>query len=310
MRLEKLKGYEGVGIVMGFLHVLKTAKYTDDVKVLNCQETQMVQTKLIEMMRDVIKVLDKEKIRWYLSGGSVLGAVRHNGFIPWDDDLDIFMDRNSFANFKSIFDRYFSGKYELKIPGDKDYLLSFPRIQKLGTRLQSVQSVKNKTQGLYIDIFILENTYDNSILRFIHGLRCTCLLFIESSLRLSLCSKNILKYTNNNKLVKREINKRKCISWLFKFWPLEKWLKKSDAVFSSVKQRGKYVVCPCGAKHFFGELFLSSWFNNPKKMRFENEIWNVPSKPNSYLCKRYGKDYMVIPAIKDREKHAYVIFEI
>ena len=295
---------------MGFQHIFKTANYSDDVIIIDNSTLLQIQKQLLWMMDDIVNVFEKEKIRWFLSGGSILGAVRHKGFIPWDDDIDIFLEREEYEKLRKVFETELGEKYELKNPGDKDYLMHYPRIQKKGTKIQSIQSIENHSHGLFIDIFVLENTYDNWFLRNLHGLRSTFLLFVDSSVRLSACSANILKYTNNNPQIRKEVKKRTAISRLFKFRSLEHWLACSDNVFSSVKKRGKYLVCPGGVKHFFGELYNSTMFERPVKMCFENRNWNVPVDPDMYLKIRYGDNYMEIPPVEKRERHAYVVLEL
>ena len=295
---------------MGFLHLFKTATYTEDVIILDDDKLKTIQSELMKMMKEIVPVLTENHIKWFLSGGSILGAIRHHGFIPWDDDIDLFMERSDFDRFKVVFDKYLGDRYLLRVPGDKDYLMCFPRIEKIGTKVQSIQSVEDHSHGLFIDIFILENTYDNAFLRSIHGLKSTFLLFVDSSVRLKYCSKNILKYTNNNPHIRKEIHKRTWAAHLFAFRPLERWLLLSDRVFSSVHKKGKYLVCPGGVNHFFGELYNSSLFEYPSMGSFEGEKWSLPANPEEYLLKRYGSNYMQLPPPEKREKHAYVVLEI
>lgn len=74
-------------------------------------------------------LLRENDISWCLSGGSILGAVRHGGFIPWDDDIDIFMTRKNFEKLYRIFPKE-NCEYEIRRPGDKGYLLHYPQIIK------------------------------------------------------------------------------------------------------------------------------------------------------------------------------------
>ncbi len=295
---------------MGIQHLLKTVKYTDNVIIVSNETLKKMQSLLITMMRDVAKVCDEECISWSLSGGSVLGAVRHQGFIPWDDDIDIFMERSEFENFKNIFSLKLADKYELKCPGDQGHLLTLARIQKKGTKIKTIHSVGDKGEGLFIDIFILENTYDNFIFRYIHGLISTVLLFIDSAVGMDLCKENIFKYTNHDKALKRQVLMRAVFAKLFKIKTLEEWLLTSDKWFSSVKKKGKYLVCPTGGKHFFGEIYKRSMFEDCQKWKFETENWCLPNPPEEYLSLRYGSDYMKIPEEKDRERHVYVELDI
>lgn len=290
---------------MGIAHILKTVEYSKMTVAVSDETLARMQKILLEMMKDIAAVLDEEKINWCLSGGSVLGAIRHQGFIPWDDDIDIFMLRSEFCKFQRVFDNKLSDKYVLKIPGDKGYLFNMPQIQKKGTVLTPIQAVDGDSEGLALDIFILENTYNNKILRIIHGIKSTALLFIDSSLRMEKCKKHILTCTNNDITVEKEVNKRARFAKIFKFHSLEKWLKISDEWFSHVKKKTDYVVCPSGSKHFFGEIYKRDLFENPYNAKFETEVWKLPNPPEDYLNFRYGNDYMTIPPKKERERHVY-----
>lgn len=291
---------------MNVVHALKTVKYSSNVVVIDDELLHKIQNRLVCMMKDIVDVFEKYNIKWSLSGGSIIGAVRHQGFIPWDDDIDIFMERKEFERFKNIFDDSLSQNYELKIPGDDGYLFHFPQIHDKKSRIKDIQSVGDSTEGLFIDIFILENTYENIFFRLIHGIESTLLLFIDSSVRMRLCRDNILKYSVNNKDVRKTVDKRARWAFLFRFKRLEEWLLISEKCFSKVTKESKYVVCPSGGHHFFGEIFLREEMCNLIKVNFGEERWYIPQGYDYYLTARYGSDYMTIPKEEDRESHVYI----
>ena len=259
---------------MGIQHLLKTVEYSKEVCVVSDELLHRIQGDLLEMMKDFAVVLKKHNIEWTLSGGSILGAIRHHGFIPWDDDIDLFMKRKEYEKFRKVFKEELGDKYDLYEPGDKDYIYNMPQIHKKGTELISIQSPEVTKGGLFVDIFILENTYNNDFRRKIHGLKSTMLLFIDSSLRMKACKSNILKYTDNNEQIRKEINKRANFAFLFSCNSLEKWLKITDNYFSKVKEDTDYLVCPSGAKHFFGEIYPRSMFEGTREEKFDTEMLN------------------------------------
>ncbi len=292
------------------VHALKTVKYSDNTVLVNDGLLKKIQTRLLYMMIDITNVLSDNNIKWCLSGGSVIGAVRHHGFIPWDSDIDIFMEREEFDKFKNIFSKELGAKYELKLPGDTGYILHLPQIHDKSTRLQEIQSVYDDCGGLCIDIFIYENTYDNKLLRIIHGIESSFYLFVDSSLRMKLCRNNLLKYTNNDKNIKRIVDKRARLAFLFSFRSLEKWLASSVKCFSKVKKKGKYIVVPSGGHHFFGEIFEREKMCNYILTNFETEKWYIPEGFDYYLKLRYGTDYMSLPNEADIEKHVYAKIDL
>ena len=87
-------------------------------KARELQENELKQLHecLLSILKDFIYVCEKYNLHYTLGGGSVLGAVRHHGFIPWDDDLDINMPRKDYERFKNIFANELSDEYELNVP--------------------------------------------------------------------------------------------------------------------------------------------------------------------------------------------------
>ena len=265
----------------------------------------------LNILSYVASLCEKHNLRYFLAYGTLIGAIRHKGFIPWDDDIDIFMTRANFEKFRRIFRKELSEKYNLLLPGENGNLMVFPRIERKGTVVQSIQSADDSEHGLLLDIFILENTYDNKILRYIHGIECTALLFIDSVCRTAVCKNNLLKYGNNNAELKKAVNKRAVFGKLFSFIKLEKWLKLTDKVFSKVKlDSTKYVVAPGGAKHFFGEIYKRNKMKKSVRVKFENTTARIPKNYDYYLKIRYGDDYMTPPPANAQEKHVFIKFDI
>ncbi len=294
---------------MSLSNLIKTTR--TDLYELSDDDLKKLHTLYLEILDDLSRVCSKYSIDWTLSGGSILGAVRHGGFIPWDDDIDIFMTRANFEKFRRIFRKELSEKYNLLLPGENGNLMVFPRIERKGTVVQSIQSADDSEHGLLLDIFILENTYDNKILRYIHGIECTALLFIDSVCRTAVCKNNLLKYGNNNAELKKAVNKRAVFGKLFSFIKLEKWLKLTDKVFSKVKlDSTKYVVAPGGAKHFFGEIYKRNKMKKSVRVKFENTTARIPKNYDYYLKIRYGDDYMTPPPANAQEKHVFIKFDI
>lgn len=295
---------------MGMQHLLKTAEYTSDVVEVSDELLRSIQTQLLGMMKDIIPVLENNNIGWTLTAGSMLGAVRHEGFIPWDDDLDLVMTRKDYLSFCEVFDKKLADKYSLLKPGDKGYLLHYPQIHKKNTIMQSLQSAEDCKDGLFIDIFILENTYDNSFLRLIHGVLCSALLFIDSTIRMQKCRNNILKYTTNNDEIKKAVEFRAFFARFFAFMPYEKWLALSDKLFSAVNTKTGLGVIPSGAKHYFGEIYEKEVFFPTQLVEFEGIDMRIPINPTKYLSQRYGNDYMKIPEVSKRERHIYIKLDL
>lgn len=296
---------------MGIATLAKSAQLTSpELHVLSDGQLRDLQRLLVEMTRDFGQVCQENGLTWLLCGGSVLGAVRHGGFIPWDDDMDIAMPRADFEAFRQVFPGRFADKYTLMLPGDPGYLYHFPKIYRKNTVAQNIQSAEDGDECISLDIFILENASDSRLVRGAHGLLCTGLLLTDSLMRMKRCRGNLLKYGAGNPALCSAVKKRAFFSGCFGFLKLEQWLRLSDRVFSLCKNRNsRYLVIPSGNGHYFGELFLREKLLPPKAVVFENQQFFIPNAPEHYLRIRYGESYMDVPTLQEQERHAYIRFD-
>ena len=138
--------------------------------VLNCLETlKDLQRTLLEILQDFADICKKYGFYYSICGGTALGAVRHGGFIPWDDDIDVFMLRKDYEKFLEIFKTEISEKYYLKsMETTPEIGMPITQLMKRGTIFRTTNSLPEDDSGVYIDICILDNAPDNIILRTIH----------------------------------------------------------------------------------------------------------------------------------------------
>lgn len=116
------------------------------------------QLRMLEILLYIDKVCKDNNINYWLSSGTLLGAVRHGGFIPWDDDLDIEMMREDYDRFQKVFSN--NEDYVLQTyKSDKNYLLPFAKVRDLHSELDELgNNVSFKYKGCFVDIFILERS--------------------------------------------------------------------------------------------------------------------------------------------------------
>lgn len=131
----------------------------------------------LELMQEVDRICRKNRIKYSLDGGTLLGAVRHGGFIPWDDDADIMMSRAEYDRFYEAcktdldWNRYFLQEFRT----DKDYRWGYSKLRKNGTVfLREGQEHVKCHSGICIDIFIFDEVPDGFIQRRLHW--CMCFL--------------------------------------------------------------------------------------------------------------------------------------
>lgn len=234
--------------------------------------TLEIQKELLQMMKDVHVYLVDSNIRYSLAGGSLLGAIRHSGFIPWDDDVDIMMDRENF-------DKFIKMKFDL-CGYCLERVLWIYRIRKDGHQ----ESDNLPT----IDVFVNDRTPDNAILR---KLKVLLVRFVQGMMH-----KNI-QYSNYSLLYKTCLAVTHLMGCVFSDnfkhriydWVSQLWVDKNSKFVSSYNDLFRLVsVC------YNGNLM-----QNIVMKRFEDVNFCITSEYDNYLSSQYG-DYMTPPPESDR----------
>ena len=148
----------------------KKIKNNNNLIHLDDDQLKDLQRQLLCILDDFDSVCKKEGIKYSLGGGTALGAIRHHGFIPWDDDVDVNMCREDYEKFCRCFEHELSDRYWLHTPeGRPDLGLGFCKLRRKNSVFKTKEDFNNTQAGVNIDIFIVENTYNNTILRNLHG---------------------------------------------------------------------------------------------------------------------------------------------
>lgn len=294
--------------VFKFLSSSKEAMHTvnsdDLLVVLDDDKRERLQSLLLDMYLELYDVCKKYGITPYLIGGSALGAVRHKGFIPWDDDLDVGMSRSDYEHFKSVFETELADKYILNAPNYSDNPKErFPKILKKGTVLREVvDSPDPNLHRVFLDIFILENVPDSNFSFKLKGWYCNFLEFIAGK---------VFFYENRDELAKELFSRaghinyslRVFIGWVFSWRKASKWFNTVDKSVQYNKT-SKRVNIPTGRKHYFGEVFNKEQFFPAVMASFEGHDVPIFNDYDSYLKNLYH-DYMALPPVEKRERHAF-----
>ena len=265
------------------------------------RELQLVEH---DMLQDIVRVCNKYGIRYYLICGTLLGAVRHKGFIPWDDDIDIAMFYPDYLRFWEVAQEELGEDYFVQSSEtDPAWFKAFTRVRKNGTTMSNRHMLKGSSmhQGIWVDIFPL--AWMNSMREIKRkNIALQIVLFLAMDEYLSITTEDIK-------------SKFGC------FWPFlkllyripektrKKWRKGITKYVLGGKSDAKYVITIV-TKITNRDIYPKKTFiGSPSTVEFENCKYNAPSDIKLALVSNYGDNYMV-PIREDKvENHSEYIID-
>lgn len=267
------------------------------------EESRAIKEVILEIALDVVNLCKELDIPYMLGGGSALGAVRHHGFIPWDDDLDLNVPRTHIGRLLDELDKRYGDKYEVEVPlRTEGYWSSFIQIHRKDTVFREYLSQKPQNCGIKIDIFVIENTYDSRIRRLLHGLRVDGGLFFLSCYRMLAWRKEYMDLAKGDASARRTMRVKQLLGMPIAIAPHFFYRRLQRCMQACGDERSRYVTIPSGRKHFFGELYERAKLMPTKEMEFEGHSFAVTADHDAYLSRLYG-DYMTLPPEEKREQH-------
>lgn len=279
---------------------------------LDGDRLRRLQRTLSSMLSDFDSACRRIGVAYTLGGGSCLGAVRHRGFIPWDDDVDLNMPRADFERLAASFEDELGDAYLLQIPGSSPgYELAFPRVRKRGTVLRSREDFGERECGVYIDIFLIENVPNNRVLRTLHGLGSMALGLATSCRRFSAHESDYLRLAGDSRELVSTFRTKALLGRPLSFMSPEGWARVWDRWNGACGNgESSHVSIPVGRRHYFGELQERGTLLPPVRGSFEGMSLPLPADVGAYLCSLYGSDYMTPPSERDRERHVVLEFDL
>lgn len=246
----------------------------------------------LEILDEFVRVCEKYGLQYYLVGGTLLGAIRHQGFIPWDDDIDVAMPREDYDRFADVAAAELGPQFFYQCPEtDPYYFLTYAKVRKNGTKIYE-ERFKNAQfhKGVFIDIFPLDFCPKP-------GLVCHLLFNVMAVM-------NYRGQVDSGEDYKPywELSGKIGYAVLRLFSP--KNLTKARKQLLKLSRKlscGDYWASYSGAYGYQREVYPTIWFQTGKVV-FEERTYNCPQKSNDILSQAYGSDYMV-PQRKKEKKH-------
>lgn len=264
--------------------------------ILENSDVVNIQNKILELAVYLDEFCKSNNIEYYLMGGTALGAIRHKGFIPWDDDFDVFMTFENYSKFIRIAEyKLDKSRFYLQKENTLEWPLFFSKLRMNGTTyIEEDTKNRNMHQGFYIDVMCLNRVSKNVVYRYFQYLSARLVIAQTLSSRGYITS-SILKKTVMylSKLCVRGFIKKGLVSF----------------VRSLNNKKTEFVGHLFGRAKFKNTSFNEDCLGKQRYVDFSSIKLPVPEKVEQYLSLRYGSSFMEMPDEKTKSKYpSHVIF--
>lgn len=297
-----------------YKELLNESVHNGILRQLTEEESTQMKAMLLDMYQDLASVCDAHGLTLMLCGGSCLGAIRHQGFIPWDDDLDMCMHRNDYERLKQLLtDGALGEKYEVLFPSPHhDALCMFMKIYRRDTRCVEIgNEYAPFPKGLSLDVFPVDAVSPNPVKRALigmlaNGMRLCANMVYEATYPAGEVTKRLMAQGGMSGLVLRC---RKMLGSLLRVVKHQHWVMGFERLVRNGRP-SPLLSIPTGRKLYQGETLPASVFLPARTARFEGLTVLVPGQTEAYLRNLYGASYMQLPPPEKRERHFIVEFDL
>lgn len=258
---------------------------------LSHEELRKVQMVQLELLQEVDRICKKCNIHYNIIAGTLLGAIRHGGYIPWDDDADVALLRDEYEKFRTACEteldttRFYFQDHR-NTPG---YRWGYGKLRRKGTCfLREHQEHMPYEQGIFIDVFPLDAVPDNYLLRSIKNFECFCVRKVLWSEAGKVADKTAVKRVWFHLLSK--IPEK----WVFGYY--QNMIKKAHKLDSKWV---RILMFPTPNKEWG---YLRKWYENSTDILFEGIIFQGIAEYDEYLSFKFG-NYMELPTEEKRKVH-------
>ncbi len=262
----------------------------------------LLKVKLTDMLKWFHAFCEEHGLRYYALGGTMLGAVRHGGFIPWDDDIDVGMPRSDYDRLAVLFEKEAPGRYRLETPASADPAYCYPFTKLYDTETTLIEHKKYVLKrGIYLDIFPLDGIGDTEE---------------ESARNYRPIHKKYNLFLARTGAVRqgRTWYKNLAVRLLFLIPPCFLSGKRLMAELDTMCRRFDfYETAWCGnlvGAWRLREVMPREYMGDPKLYPFEDTVIYGVAEPDSYLTSLYGDWRQLPPEEKRKSHHDYVFCDL
>lgn len=247
-----------------------------------------LQSVLLLIVRQVDEICRKHNITYYLNGGNAIGAVRHNGFIPWDDDLDIMMTSRDYQKFISVCRKELDPKIWYVQEAWVDWPGCFSKLRLKNTYLEDVgewDGIPKENRGIFIDIFEIVNAPSSKFLKIVQYLGAKMLnsyALLHKDYKTDSLVKKIA--INSSRVMKNKTIFNFVKRLVFRYNDKE------------TKEYGNFF----GMSRFHNSFYDKGVFGVPVYHDYEGAQLPLPADYDTYLTQAYG-DYMKLPPVEEQK---------
>lgn len=251
---------------------------------------------LLSIMDEVHRVCEENSIKYYIIAGTALGARRHAGFIPWDTDIDIAMERNEYERFLEIFNKraskvFFCAHYN----NTANWYLPHALVLNTETMIHwNRELYKSKANiPVYVDVFPLDYCPSNENKKAQQAKAIKWLKKLQSR-------RECIIYQRNNPW---QILLKKLICWMLHVQSNQVFNRILDNAMKRYSDHPKEQICSMACRYSYEKQCMQSEiYGQPTLYEFEGRQYYGPEKISRYLEKLYG-DYMVLPPENERTEY-------
>ena len=245
---------------------------------------------LLELLQEFDRVCKKHHIPYVVFCGTALGAVRHKGFIPWDDDLDVSMLRSDYERFLKIAPGELNPQYYLQAEFSAHWPMNFSKLRKNNTTCLEKYHPKDPAshQGIYIDVFPCDNASDNELVRKMQF----------------YASRVVVAKALYNRGYETDSKKKKLFMTCCRLLPLKPFHRFAMGK-KKIDSACVHTFLACTSRYKKG-IYKRSWFTETTEMDFEHLKVPVSAHYDELLTTMYG-DYMTLPSEEDRKVKVHAI---